>query len=155
MTGASPATRLGDEVGKLKEFLDLLHREQSLLAAADTQALVSLVEGKNALAAELAVCTHSRENALQKAGLPPTRAGMEAWLTRAGNENQRHDWRLLLDLATSARDLNETNGKLIALHLDKNQQAFATLVTAANRATLYGPNGQQHGGGFSRILGTA
>jgi flagella synthesis protein FlgN len=60
------------------------------------------------------------------------------------------------DLAATARTLNETNGKLIALRMPHNQQALAILVAAANQATItYGPDGQQQTGLGGRMLGKA
>lgn len=157
-TTPSPIARLGEEIARLKEFIALLQREQELLAKANTEALLALVDGKTALADTLAAFSLARENLLAQLGLPNGRAGMTAWLARAGSDKSRQAWQELLDLAAQARSLNETNGKLIALHLQQNQQAFAALMQAANRAMTYGPDGQQQSsatGLSGRILGTA
>ncbi|WP_126444162.1 flagella synthesis protein FlgN [Sulfuricystis multivorans] len=61
----------------------------------------------------------------------------------------------LRGLATEARELNETNGKLIALHLQRNQQALNVLRAAADNATVYGRDGQPRQGGVSHSLGKA
>lgn len=61
----------------------------------------------------------------------------------------------LRDLASTAQALNETNGRLIALRLQHNQQALNVLLAAANTAATYGPDGQQQPGLGSRILGKA
>ena len=114
-----------------------------------------LVDVKTTLANVLSVMSQNRETLLPKLGVTPDRAGMEAWLTRAGTADQRQEWAALLRLAGEARALNETNGKLIKLHLQQHQQAFTALMAAANRATTYGPDGQQQTGFGSRILGTA
>lgn len=158
VTAPFPISRLGEEIGKLREFVALLQQEQEMLARADTDALLVLVNDKTALADTLAGFSQAREHLLTQSGLPAGRAGMTAWLSQSGNDKQRGAWQELLDLATQARALNETNGKLIALHLSQNQQAFATLMQAANRAMTYGPNGQQQAsstGLGGRILGTA
>lgn len=158
VTTPSPIARLGEEIAKLKEFVSLLQREQTLLARADTEALLSLIDGKTALADTLGEFSQAREDLLTRLGLPGGRAGMAAWLARDGSENQRKLWQELLDLAAQARALNETNGKLIALHLQQNHQAFTALMQAANRAMTYGPDGQQQTsttGLSGRILGTA
>lgn len=62
---------------------------------------------------------------------------------------------LLRGLASEARSLNETNGKLIALRLQHNQQALNVLLSAADAVATYGPDGQQRSGVGSRILGSA
>lgn len=61
----------------------------------------------------------------------------------------------LRDLASEARSLNETNGKLIALRLQHNQQALNVLMSAADAVATYGPDGQQQSALGSRILGKA
>jgi flagellar biosynthesis/type III secretory pathway chaperone len=61
----------------------------------------------------------------------------------------------LLRLAAAARAINETNGTLISLHVQRNQQAFTALMAAANQVMTYGPDGQQQTGIGGRILGTA
>lgn len=67
----------------------------------------------------------------------------------AGEAQQLHE------LATEARRLNETNGKLIAMHLQRNQQALNVLLAAADHAATYGRDGQQQTGIGSRFLGKA
>lgn len=156
MSDAALIVRLGEEIGKVEEFIALLEQEQDLLTRADTEALLPLVERKNAMAAALADYSKAREELLQQRQMPPGRTGMEAWLAKqTGAEIHLRQWHKLLDLAEKARSLNETNGKLIALHLQQNQQAFSALMSAANRAMIYGPDGQQQTGTASRILGTA
>jgi flagella synthesis protein FlgN len=61
----------------------------------------------------------------------------------------------LRELAALARDLNETNGKLIAVHIQRNQQALNVLLAAAGHAPTYGPDGQQHASLGGRSLGKA
>lgn len=151
----NPAAMLDVEIAKLKEFIDILQREQELLVLADTDALLPLIDTKTGLANTLTAMSQQREALLSQFGSTADRAGMEAWLARSGNISQRQAWSELLQLAAEARSLNETNGKLIKLHLQQHQQAFAVLMTAANRAMTYGPDGQQQAGFGSRILGTA
>jgi len=61
----------------------------------------------------------------------------------------------LRELAAEAKTLNETNGKLIALRLQQNRKALDILLSAADNATTYGPDGQQQTGLGGRILGKA
>lgn len=152
---ASPLAGLGEELAKLKEFAALLRREQELLARADVDALLPLIDAKGALSSQLAGFSHAREAALQSLQLPSGRAGVLAWLEKSKNPPERKAWEQLLELAATVRALNETNGKLIDLHMQHNQQAFNALMAAANRAMTYGPDGQQQTGLGGRILGTA
>lgn len=146
---------LDEEVGKIREFIALLQREQELLKTGDTEALLPLIETKTSLANRLAALAQGREGFLKRQGLAGGRAGMEVWLERHGNPAQRKAWQTLLELAAEARDLNITNGKLIGLHMRHNQQAFAALMSATDRAMTYGPDGQQTTGLGGRILGSA
>lgn len=59
------------------------------------------------------------------------------------------------ELAGAARALNEANGKLIALHLQHNQQTLNVLLAAADTAATYGPDGQQQAPAGGRMLGKA
>lgn len=149
------AQTLVEEIGRLEAFIALLEREQALLETGETEALHPLIEQKNALAGALAEFDRSRERALAQLGLPAGRAGIEAWLASEAGAPYQAKWQRLLELAQRARDLNETNGKLIQLHLSHHQQAFAALMSAANQITTYGPDGQQQGGLGGRILGKA
>lgn len=154
----NPALLLGntlsEEVRKLGEFVLLLKREQELLTRGDIEALLPLTENKTSLANQLAALSQAREGMLARLGLAGGRVGMEAWLASYGEDNTRA-WQKLLDLAAEARDLNATNGKLIGLHMQHNQQAFAILMTATNQALNYGPDGQQQPELGGRILGKA
>lgn len=154
-TANTPAATLEEEVAKLREFVAILEREQELLTRADIDALMPLIDGKTGIAHTLAALSLERGERLKRTGLAGDRAGMETWLDKSGTEPQRAAWRELLQLAAAARAINETNGKLIGLHVQRNQQAFTALMAAANKVMTYGPDGQQQTGIGGRILGTA
>ncbi|MDP2107753.1 MAG: flagellar protein FlgN [Rhodocyclaceae bacterium] len=130
---------LRTEISRLGEFIDLLQREQALLIQGDTEALLLLSEKKTALANTLAALAQERA----------------AEMAEMGSDTISAAWQKLLELAAKARDLNATNGQLISLHMQNNQQALAVLMNAANRAMTYGPDGQQTAGVGGRILGSA
>ena len=149
---------LNEEVREVDALVALLRQEQELLAIAGSgDALIPLVERKTGYIVRLKTLSDRREQMLRAAGYGAGRAGMEAWLGGvARNDTARPLWQKLLALAADARQLNDTNGKLIALHWQHNQAALATLMSAANRATTYGPDGQQNGGGRGgRSFGSA
>lgn len=154
----NPALLLGntlnEEIRRLGEFVGVLQREQELLTRGDIEALLPLTENKTSLTNQLADLAQARERQLAQLGLAGGRAGMEAWLAGHGEDHAKA-WQKLLDLAALAREQNATNGKLIGLHMQHNQQAFAILMNASNRAMTYGPDGQQSAGLGSRILGSA
>lgn len=148
---------LKDEVTALREFVRILQREQEALSSGDVEGLISLVADKTRLSGRLANYADQRNEILMASALPADRSGMETWLAAQGPESQasRKDWEDLLALAAEARALNETNGKLIATHLQHNQQALNTLLAASNQAALYGPDGQTHASGSGRLFGAA
>jgi flagella synthesis protein FlgN len=51
-------------------------------------------------------------------------------------------WRELVDYASKAKAMNETNGMLIATRLSHNQAAIAALQAVSHANDLYGPDGQ-------------
>ncbi|MFN3884241.1 MAG: flagella synthesis protein FlgN [Rhodocyclaceae bacterium] len=85
------------------------------------------------------------------AALLPEKTALTERLNGIPAEEARH----LRELAAEARQLNETNGKLIAVHLRRNQQALNVLLAAADHVATYGRDGQQHRGVGSRSLGKA
>lgn len=146
---------LGQEISQLQAFVELLKQEQALLKSESGEALLALVETKNALATQLGELAQAREKQMAALGLPTGPAGMVAWLDDHAQPTERTLWHAFLKLAGEARDLNLLNGKLIGLHMQHNQQALAALTAAADRATTYGPDGQQQSSVGSRILGKA
>jgi flagella synthesis protein FlgN len=153
--GTAIAAALAEEVNQLKAFVSLLQREQALLTEGDTAGLQPLIDNKAQLTTRLTTLAEAREKQLGKLGLPPGRVGMETLLQRCGQGNLNQAWQELITLAGTARELNLTNGKLIGLHMQHNQQTFTALMGATNRAMTYGPDGQQQAGLGGRILGTA
>ena len=127
-----------------------------LASAGNAEALMPLVERKSDYAARLKAYSDRREQLLMADGCGTGRDGMEVWLARTpGSDGMRSQWQKLLALAAEARALNETNGKLIAIHWQHNQAALAALMSATDRAMTYGPDGQQKSGGGGRTLGSA
>lgn len=137
------ARGLDGELSRLEEFVALLQHEQELLKRGEPEPLLALIDSKNGLANTLAGLAQARERQLADLGLPAGRSGMENWLNRSGQAEDRRRWTRLLELAGQARDLNALNGRLIGLHMQHNQQALAALTAAANKVTTYGPDGQQ------------
>lgn len=149
-----PAT-IARELEALGEFVALLKREQTLLQAGKTDALIPLIDAKTSLTHRLAECLGQRESALAAQGLGTGKAGMAAWLDAQAAPQTHAAWSKLLALAEEARESNLLNGKLIGLQMQHNQQALAALMAATDRAMIYGPDGQQRGGFPGRILGSA
>ena len=146
------ADLLGKEGVELRRFIDLLEREQSFLTQGDLNPLLSIAEEKSAAAERLGQLSAKREGQLAAEGCA---GDMGAWLAKPGRQTLAKPWQTVIDLAGKAKHLNETNGKLIALRFQHNQQALATLLAAADQAMTYGPDGQQRAPGGGRTLGSA
>jgi flagella synthesis protein FlgN len=146
------ADLLGKESGELRRFIDLLQREQSLLTQGNLDPLLSVAEEKSAAAERLGKLSAQREGLLAADGCV---GDMGAWLAKPGHQTVAKAWQDVLDLAAKAKHLNETNGQLIGLRFQHNQQALATLLAAADQAMTYGPDGQQRAPGGGRTLGSA
>ncbi len=91
---------------------------------------------------------------LERDGFHADAAGVQAWLAKQP-ASVADEWKKLLERAQTAQRLNQTNGKLIQTHMQYNQQALATLMNAANKADVYGADGQPRTGSAAtqRIIG--
>jgi flagella synthesis protein FlgN len=156
-TAASLADLLAAETREVGAFIELLREEQKLLASSgNADALLPLAERKSEFAGRLRAIGEQRERYLAAHRCKPGREGLEAHLAAAPEgKTLQPQWRQLLALAKEARALNETNGKLIAIHWQHNQKALAALMSAADGAMVYGPDGQQVGGAGRRFLSSA
>lgn len=144
-----------EEAAQLRGFLALLEREQQALVAGDVDQLMPLAEEKNRVFARLAGLGDARNKTLAAESLPPDRPGVESWLDRHPElSGLRKTWQDLLELTLKAREINQVNGNLIGTRLANNQQALSTLLSAANQAALYGPDGQARPIGGGRSLGS-
>lgn len=155
MAEDSLAGLLDQELRSLRAFVALLVREQDLLGKGAGDALSALAAEKSTMATNLARFAAARDAELERLGLPAGRSGMAAWLGAKTSSRLSADWNQLLVLAAEARALNETNGKLIGIQLQNNQQALSVLMSAADQAVTYGPDGQQKTGSGGRSLGSA
>lgn len=145
---------LRQEQATLDRFIDLLQQEQAALVAANVDQLQPLSELKQKLSEELNGLARQRVAVLERAGFKADAAGMQAWLSKQP-ASAAEAWTQLRERAQTAQHLNQTNGKLIQSHLQHNQQALAVLMNAANKADIYGADGQPRTGpgSASRIIG--
>jgi flagella synthesis protein FlgN len=153
---ASLSDLLESEAREASAFVALLREEQAMLVGGNVDGLLPLVEQKVGFSNKLGELADAREKIVKDSGAGTGRAGMETYLSRRPADGKlRTRWERLLAVATEAQAMNETNGKLIRIHLQHNQQAMATLMAAANQATTYGPDGHQRPAGSGRFLGSA
>lgn len=124
----------------LGEFVALLGDEEQALVAGDTETLAKLTPRKTELVSRLNQIAELRNLSMRANGLPADTVGLESWRRRdgaaAGAAGQ------LMALAEQARERNRVNGQLIALHLQKTQEALAALTGGDARRQTYGRDGQ-------------
>lgn len=141
------------EAIQLREFIDLLGREEALLVAGDTDALLSLTTEKTDRYRQLQRLHDDRALLLGRFGLPNNEVSIRASCAHLPRVLAR--WNEVLELAGQARTRNELNGKLITERMQHNQAALSVLLSAANHPQLYDADGQSRPTGGGRILGSA
>lgn len=154
--GTSPADSLDEELDGIRHLLQLLKQEQTQLVAANVDGLPALTEQKARIVATMSDLARVRHSALATAGFTAAEEGMRAWVqTPAASAATGKSWTELLTLAQAGKDLNRTNGLLIARHMARNQGALNVLQGGAQGASLYGRDGQttNHAGGRRLVIG--
>ncbi|HRQ58847.1 MAG TPA: flagellar protein FlgN, partial [Azoarcus taiwanensis] len=116
------------EAALLRNFLELLSREESLLVAGETDALLALTKEKTELYHLLQRQHDTRARILGQAGLENNAEGIRK--VCAALPGALATWDRILSLAAEARARNELNGKLITEHMQHNQAALSVLLTA-------------------------
>jgi flagellar biosynthesis protein FlgN len=140
------------------EFCRVLEAERDCLTRKDAEALLQITELKSTQVDRLAELSGARAAHLASLQLSRGRKGMAEWLAgyrgREGAELSRL-WRETIALAAKARELNQSNGTMIAARLTHNRAALAALQSAARAHNLYGPDGQPSVAAGNRELGRA
>lgn len=136
----TPLDGLDEEIAAGKTLLELLAREQECLVRVDVDALAGVTEAKTQTVNRMTELAQRRHRALAAAGFDASEAGMQEWVKQRSAANEA--WNALLTLAREAKELNRTNGLLIAQHMSRNQAALNILHGSQQGGGLYGPNGQ-------------
>lgn len=130
------------ELSDLRRFCALLEEERKVITGAQADRLPDIATEKSSLAGHLSQIEARRDALLNTGGFPKGRSGMEAWLaSQPDADADRRRWNELLGLAMQARDGNETNGRLINLLLQQNQEALSVLLSGGSES-IYGADGQ-------------
>lgn len=132
-----------EEHATLEAFASLLmYEEKALAAVSPLETLPGIVEQKTELTDKLASLEKTRDAQLQQMGLPAGWKGME--LAIADDTRLAKQWQLLQGVVQRARRANATNGLMIRIRMNYNQNALAILRGATSRhsASVYGPDGR-------------
>ena len=138
-----PVACIGRERDATRNFIDILHREQTALQQPGASLLLSIASEKAHQAQQLAHLADARNYWLRKLGYTQDHAGMERGL--CDNPAAADAWKELLQLAETASQLNKINGILVGQRLRYTQQAISVLQTSTHGAPntrLYCSDGQ-------------
>lgn len=141
------------EAIQLGEFLALLEREEALLIAGDTDALLNLTQDKNERYRQLQRLSDDRALLLGRLGRSVTDTVIRELIGELPRVLAR--WDEVTALARKAAERNAINGKLILERMAHNQAALSVLLAAADQAPLYDAEGHTRAVGGGRMLGSA
>ncbi|MDR2166000.1 MAG: flagellar protein FlgN [Zoogloeaceae bacterium] len=148
-TTTSLAQILAAEIVAVQRFVALLNEEKTVLSSASLEGLARVVAEKGRLAEELESIGRQRQDCLERLGIAEDGKTVECRLAEAPDTRMLEDWKKLQQLAREARELNELNGRCIALLARNNKELLDTL---AGRDAFYGPDGQTAGKSGLRII---
>ena len=130
------------EAATVRQFVDLLKREQASLSTGSADELLALIAQKDKLAIQINSLAAQRNKSLDAEGFSPDRIGVEAWCAKHPTEETASNaWTSILALANDARELNRLNGELIQIRLQYNNKALEALQGSKKALDLYGPDG--------------
>ena len=150
------------EFEAFRQFHQILSTEHEALLNGDADELINLAQRKNERVIELTQLAEARNQFLTESVGSTNQIGMEIWLDSydpADKNRAGKLWQDLIDLARTAKELNQSNGQLIHTRLAHNQEALNVLLGAnAGTSNLYGADGQAYMAkptGSGRPLGKA
>lgn len=146
-----------EEIASLRMAIGHLQAERQALEAGDADNLPVLAARKSEVYGRLAQLGDARNILLGRAGIADGNKDNINALFASGNEWMvcRQNFADLLQLARQAHELNHANGLLIRAQMRSSQQALAVLMSAAEQASVYGPDGQATARTSRRSFGSA
>ena len=134
-----------EEHATLEAFASLLvYEEKALAAVSPLETLPGIIEKKTELTDKLASLERLRDEQLRDMGLPGGWKGME--LAVSDDARLAQQWKLLQSVVERARRANATNGLMIRVRMNYNQNALAILRGGMRQnANVYGPDGRMSG----------
>ncbi|HBV20397.1 MAG TPA: flagellar protein FlgN [Nitrosomonas sp.] len=133
---------INTERNTVQVFVKLLEKEEDALIHGRIDELDKLASDKVRLAEKLECLVKQRIQYLSFLGFSLDKAGMQLWLSRQADDELQTIWDELVQLASVAQQINQTNGKIISAQLQHSQRAYMALQGAAGNINLYGPKGQ-------------
>lgn len=140
---------LREEAALYTQLVVLLRDEQQALAQGAADDIIKLTTAKAECVAQIDSLEAQRQQRTQQSGLA------EQLSTSTPDTPLGQLWQHLTDLATQARDLNQLNGRMINMRLQRTQAALEVLRNDEQRPSVYGPDGQSLSSGKGRPLSSA
>lgn len=129
------------EQDAIKTFIEILEKEQNTLVQGNIEHLDHLASQKTQIIKKLADLGVKRDQYLAARNISlDTKYANN--LLPSEDTLTNTIWAEILQLAKTAKQLNQTNGRIISTRLQQSQQALAALKSAAGNVSLYGPQGQ-------------
>lgn len=140
---------LQEEITLYTQLNELLRNEQQALAQGAADDIVHITAAKSECVGRIQAFENQRLQYLQQAGED------DLLQRQAGDTPLGQNWQQLTALASQARELNQLNGRIINMRLQRTQEALAVLRSSESNTPTYGPNGQAQGSGKGRPLTSA
>jgi flagellar biosynthesis/type III secretory pathway chaperone len=128
------------EISIMEQFLELVIKEQSILASNDIDALEDLLQVKSDLMSALLIVNNNRLSSLAKFGFPDKNSSMALLIKQCNNVTLEQYWQQLINIGTQADEVNKNNGYIVNGLFSTNQNTLAFLQ-GKNMNVLYGPDG--------------
>ena len=132
------------------QLLQLLEKEKSVLADNNVEALLAITPKKSNLVASFLTARQQLQRALAAQGQASDEVSIRQWLKNLRLPGIARQRERLIELQQSAREINQTNGLLIARLSSCNQAALSAL-RGPQASGLYGPNGQRMHAAFGGV----
>lgn len=131
---------LEQELAAARALQAILEEEQRCLISTHIDELVSVTERKTALIAQVSGVSALRIEAFNAQGIEAG-PSVQAYLL-AISPVTLQIWKELMAVAAEAKELNSTNGLLIARQMTNGETALHILRGSASTGHFYGPDGQ-------------
>jgi flagellar biosynthesis/type III secretory pathway chaperone len=128
------------EISIMEQFLEIVIKEQSILASNDIDALEDLLQVKSDLMSALLIVNNNRLSSLAKFGFPDKNSSMALLIKQCNNVTLEQYWQQLINIGTQADEVNKNNGYIVNGLFSTNQNTLAFLQ-GKNMNVLYGPDG--------------
>ena len=147
---------LGESVYQALGLKEALQEERKALEAEDADALLSIVDTKNACAERLQALDTRRSALCEEWGFAPGPHQMTELIEWCDDQQLVSSrWEQLMVIAAEGSALNMTNGAIIRVRQQQIESSLSVLRGVTPGSDTYGRNGEEHGDFSQRSLAEA